>query len=343
MESVKVRYCNRWKIYQNAIHCNRFNHSNWTAVQPSASLDRFRSCLKIVWSFSHFIGVDSGQWIKENTTGLKPRWSRSRLRWIQYPVSTTISTKKCTMWTKLCEWVRICFTFYILPQLMRGRQMPQNISLHLRRGWKYLWLWSMTMICTCSKNNLLFYGMVPDSLPELPNSLGPRVLLSIHLSKQHLLYHSRCQCKCHSNIFKFCRSKTFSDTALVSLASFLWRRWFALLFTLFLIFSSWRGWPPGPRLEVVVQFLSLSTTLRWNIGRSSFLTFFIHSTMALSSRHWIWREGPRRCAEQGQAAQEVKYLRLWRSLKVFQLCIKKQQQITVVPSSIICPGNILTT
>ena len=166
------------------------------------------------------------------------------------------------------------------------------------------------------------------------------------LSQQHQFYNND---HFHPNIIspkdrvQYFRCKTFSDIALVSLASFPWRRCFVLLFTFFLIFSSWRVWPPGPRLEVVVQFLSLSTTLRWNIGRSSFLTFFIHTTMALSSRHWIWREGPRRCAEQGQAAQEVKYLRLWRSLKVFQLCIKKQQQITVVPSSIICPGNILTT
>ena len=212
---------------------------------------------------------------------------------------------------------------------------------------KYWWLCGLlAMICTCSKNNLLFYGMVPDSIPELPNSLGPRVLLALFLSQQHQFYdndHFHPNIKSHKDRVQYFRCKTFSDIALVSLASFPWRRCFVLLFTLFLIFSSWRGWPPGPRLEVVVQFLSLSTTLRWNIGRSSFLTFFTHSTMALSSRHWIWREGPRRCAEQGQAAQEVKYLRLWRSLKVFQLCIKKQQHITVVPSSIICPGNILTT
>ena len=51
----------------------------------------------------------------------------------------------------------------------------------------------LMMICTCSKNNLLFYGMVPDSLPELPNSLGPRVLLlALHLWQQNLLHVTWC-------------------------------------------------------------------------------------------------------------------------------------------------------
>ena len=47
-------------------------------------------------------------------------------------------------------------------------------------------LWPPTVICTCSKNNLLFYGMVPDSIPELPNSLGPRVFLLLLLQKLDL-------------------------------------------------------------------------------------------------------------------------------------------------------------
>ena len=44
----------------------------------------------------------------------------------------------------------------------------------------------LTVICTRSKNNLLFYGMVPDSIPELPNSLGPRVFLLLLLQKLDL-------------------------------------------------------------------------------------------------------------------------------------------------------------
>ena len=44
IESVKVRFCDLRKIFQNAIHCYRFNHSNWTTVHTSASSDRFRSC-----------------------------------------------------------------------------------------------------------------------------------------------------------------------------------------------------------------------------------------------------------------------------------------------------------
>ena len=33
-------------FYQNAIHCTQFNYWNWTAVQSSASFERFWSCLK---------------------------------------------------------------------------------------------------------------------------------------------------------------------------------------------------------------------------------------------------------------------------------------------------------
>ena len=47
MKTVTVIYFDLRKIFhfsQNAIHCTQFNYSNWTAVQTSASFERFWSC-----------------------------------------------------------------------------------------------------------------------------------------------------------------------------------------------------------------------------------------------------------------------------------------------------------
>ena len=163
-------------------------------------------------------------------------------------------------------WVSI-YLFHLQLVLMRNRTLtPWNTWL-VPRVRVFATSGGLMMICTCSKNNLLFYGMVPDSLPELPNSLGPRVLLLIHLWQQHLIHVNDLstlilQILQVQDLFRYslgitrqlplkkvvCQNSqiSFDGTAL----------------DLKLAWSSWRDWPPGPRYEVVVQSLSPSTTLR---------------------------------------------------------------------------------
>ena len=87
------------------------------------SLSKFQGGLE---SFT-FHWKSEKEW--EYKSGLKRRWSRSRLRWIQYPVSTTISTKKCTTWTKPCE-----SSIFVTCKYLETPDWCQ--------GWEYLWpLW----------------------------------------------------------------------------------------------------------------------------------------------------------------------------------------------------------
>ena len=219
-------------------------------------------------------------------------------------------------------WVSI-YLFHLQLVLMRNRTLtPWNTWL-VPRVRLFVTSGGLMMICTCSKNNLLFYGMVPDSLPELPNSLGPRVLLLIHLWQQHLIHVNDLstlilQILQVQDLFRY----SLGITRQLPLKKVVYQNskisFDGTALDLKLAWSSWRDWPPGPRYEVVVQSSSPSTTSRWNNSSPCLFSAFHlsnhvnHIVVILSSN-----KGPRGGVEQGKAAQEVKYLRLRRSLKVF--------------------------
>ena len=187
------------------------------------------------------------------------------------------------------------------------------------------------MICTCSKNNLLFYGMVPDSLPELPNSLAPRVLLPIHLSKQHLLYHPvsiyYSDDVCSSNIFlqRHIQILQVQDLFRYSLGITRTLPLKKVVCPINIPASSFDGTDldfeqstrltTGPEIRgcrpILVTFNNFKV-------RHLFLFVFLFKNLFFVIEPHL-SEGPGGGVEQGEAAEKVKYLRLRRSLKVFQL------------------------
>ena len=119
-------------------------------------------------------------------------------------------------------WVSLYISFTYQHRSVRRRQIPWNGRLHLSIFDFLDWSWFALAAKTT------FFSTEWFRTPSQNfQTLWDRGYFFQFTSRNNIYSMTQNSLLCWCNVFKFCRCKTFSDTALVSLATFLWRRWFA--------------------------------------------------------------------------------------------------------------------
>ena len=119
-------------------------------------------------------------------------------------------------------WVSLYISFTYQHRSVRRRQIPWNGRLHLSIFDFLDWSWFALAAKTT------FFSTEWFRTPSQNfQTLWDRGYFFQFTSRNNIYSMTQNSLLCWCNVFKFCRCKTFSDTALVSLATFLWRRWFS--------------------------------------------------------------------------------------------------------------------